>query len=511
MSTPPNKRDARREARLANQANIQSARRIPKPSDETPPEDAEPIPAEDLTVASSALSAPTSAATSPIAEGAAPADVVAEAPIGTDTSMSLPAKATPPTPSKTPTRPTLPTGGRPPAGASKTPTRPTSSGTGATAPKTASSGAPKTPTRPVATSPNTPAARPVVASGPVNTAAPKPATTPAPKAAPAIKAPTNVPPATPAASAAPKTPTRPTSTTAGTTGTPKTPTRPTGTPSGARPTGAKPPTRPTGNTAAQTPTRQSSATRASHASVAPEDAEPSFKTKRDVRREDRLASITRVRQARAAALRKKKQRALLVRYSTIAAIVLAFILIAVLVGVAIHNAAPVHHTPPAKHTTAQIYGQGIACEPMEEAAVHYHANLQIIVNGQNEALPADIGFSPDPTNATCLYWLHTHDTSGVIHIEAPQGSANRAFVLGDFFAVWSQTPSTTIAAGTPELSATDFFGHPVDAAHPLHVFVNGKPYTGDPNLIVLSPHVNIWLEYGTQIVTPTSYTWPAGL
>lgn len=202
---------------------------------------------------------------------------------------------------------------------------------------------------------------------------------------------------------------------------------------------------------------------------------------------------------------------MLVRYSAIAAIVLGFILIAVLVGIAIHNATPVHHTPPAKHTTAQMYGQGIACEPMEEAAVHYHANLQIIVNGQNEALPANIGFSPDPTNATCLYWLHTHDTSGIIHIEAPAGSADRKFVLGDFFAVWSQTPDNSIAAGAPDLTTTDFFGHPIDAAHPLHVFVNGKPYTGDPNLIVLSPHVNIWLEYGKQIVTPTNYTWPAGL
>jgi len=322
------------------------------------------------------------------------------------------------------------------------------------------------------------------------------------------------------------------------TGTTKTPTRPTaGSPAGARPTGSnasKTPTRPTSTGAAQskpvanagstkTPTRPQASSalagngvRAASGAAADKTAaraalatteEEAFKTKRDTRREERLASINQVRAARQLALRKKKQRAQMIRYGTIAAIVVGFLIIFGLIALLIHNLSA-----PAHAKLIGPYGQNIACESMEEAAVHYHANLQIIINGKSQPLPANVGFSPtaNPATATCLYWLHTHDTSGVIHIEAPQDSATRKFLLGDFFAIWGQNPSNTIAFGSPELSATSFFGHPIDKDHPLTVYINGKVWTGDPNKIVLSPHENIWLEYGKTLVSPTSYTFPAG-
>src|SRR3989304_3495456 len=33
----------------------------------------------------------------------------------------------------------------------------------------------------------------------------------------------------------------------------------------------------------------------------------------------------------------------------------------------------------------------------------------------------------------CIFWLHTHDSTGLLHIEAPE---QRAFTLGQFFAIW---------------------------------------------------------------------------
>lgn len=155
------------------------------------------------------------------------------------------------------------------------------------------------------------------------------------------------------------------------------------------------------------------------------------------------------------------------------------------------------------------YGSGITCGA-EDTAVHYHANLQISVNGKNEPLPALIGFGTDASSNECLYWLHTHTPDGVIHIEAPTSAATRQFTLGDFFAIWALTPTNSIAAGPPQLTATSFFGLPIDAQHPLTIYVDGKQFTGDPNTIVLTTHENIWMEYGLPLVAPTPYQWPQG-
>ena len=58
------------------------------------------------------------------------------------------------------------------------------------------------------------------------------------------------------------------------------------------------------------------------------------------------------------------------------------------------------------------------------------AKLAIFINGKNHTVPALIGI----TNY-CFYWLHTHDQSGIIHIESP---IHRAFTLGNFFDIWKQ-------------------------------------------------------------------------
>ena len=59
---------------------------------------------------------------------------------------------------------------------------------------------------------------------------------------------------------------------------------------------------------------------------------------------------------------------------------------------------------------------GIRCERTELLDFHYHAHLSIFVNGSSYLIPAGVGIKlPD-----CIYWLHTHDTSGLIHIESPK-------------------------------------------------------------------------------------------
>ena len=92
----------------------------------------------------------------------------------------------------------------------------------------------------------------------------------------------------------------------------------------------------------------------------------------------------------------------------------------------------------------------------------------------------------------CLYWLHTHDATGVMHIESPD---TRTYTLGEFFDVWGQPLSPTQAAS--------LHGK-------LTVFVDKRRFSGNPRNVVLKPHELITIEAG-RTVTPPPYTFAPGL
>ena len=134
----------------------------------------------------------------------------------------------------------------------------------------------------------------------------------------------------------------------------------------------------------------------------------------------------------------------------------------------------------------------IQCNAGEQLATHYHAHLTILLNGQPVSVPAQIGITDQ-----CFYWMHTHDTSGVIHIEAPANQKDRTFTLGDFFSVWKQPLSSTQVA---TLTLT--------SDQKLVIYVDGKPYTGDPKKIVLKSHTQVVLEITPPTVDPPpTFTW----
>ena len=133
----------------------------------------------------------------------------------------------------------------------------------------------------------------------------------------------------------------------------------------------------------------------------------------------------------------------------------------------------------------------------EMTQVHYHAHLDIIVDGQPVTVPQYVGID---TNAQTITALHTHDTSGVIHIES---GADTPFTLGQFFTEWGQPLSGT-QVGPVALGGTKS----------VHLFVNGKEVAGDPSKYVLKSHDEVALWVGTNGQTPqvpTSYNFPAGL
>jgi hypothetical protein len=137
---------------------------------------------------------------------------------------------------------------------------------------------------------------------------------------------------------------------------------------------------------------------------------------------------------------------------------------------------------------------GIKCETSEQLVYHVHAHLFILLDGKPQTVSSQIGIPGAPL-PRCFYWLHTHDNSGIIHIESP---TNRNYNLGQFFDIWGQP-----------LNRIDVATHPVPSTG-LTVFVNGVQYSDDPRNIELTAHTQVVLELG-QVVPPPSFSFPSGL
>jgi hypothetical protein len=133
----------------------------------------------------------------------------------------------------------------------------------------------------------------------------------------------------------------------------------------------------------------------------------------------------------------------------------------------------------------------VPCGPSEVLIRHEHAHLTILIRGQIKTVPAFIGIT-----AGQICWLHTHDTSGIIHVEAGD---SRTFTLSDFFAVWRQALSQTVIDG-------DTAGN----NESVQATVNQQPYTGSPATIVLSNHEDIVLQLGPPLLTLQPFVWPPG-
>jgi hypothetical protein len=146
---------------------------------------------------------------------------------------------------------------------------------------------------------------------------------------------------------------------------------------------------------------------------------------------------------------------------------------------------------------------GVGVNSMEQSVYHIHAHLAIYVNGTQMTVPYGIGiekpWQTTPDNGSefvqggaAFYYLHTHDDSGIIHIEAP---TQQTYKLGQFFAEWNQT-----------LSATQIGSH----TGSVTAYVNGQKYTGDPSDITLTSHEVIQLDLGKD-VAPVPYAFASNL
>ncbi|GAA1935973.1 hypothetical protein [Kitasatospora viridis] len=231
---------------------------------------------------------------------------------------------------------------------------------------------------------------------------------------------------------------------------------------------------------------------------------------------DRRAKAAAARQAE---LRVERRRRLLVR-SAIGALALAVVGGVTAVAATRHEgstgsgtaaAMPAHprttadgRTTPGPWDTpadpaSAVAAAGLPMLDSEGTVEHIHAHLDVYVAGTQVTVPALIGIDE---SAQRISPLHTHDTSGVIHIESP---VQTDFTLGQFMTEWQVS-----------LSADHLGGNTAGGDHTLTAYVNGKPVSGDPAAIVLHAHDEIALVYGTaaenaQLTVPGSYSFAAGL
>ncbi len=180
---------------------------------------------------------------------------------------------------------------------------------------------------------------------------------------------------------------------------------------------------------------------------------------------------------------------------------------------------------------------GIPCQTSMPGNYHVHAYLGIYANGQPIAVPDGIGmvnpnlespagapgtdgFPNQTIYADCFYFMHTHDASGMMHLEADSPTCGIAanykppcnmsiFTFGNLLDIWGVSISANnfgpfngpVTIYTTPLSGISQCGSPCYT--PSNTY---SLYTGDPRAINLYSHTVIWILVGSG--NPTGASLP---
>lgn len=150
---------------------------------------------------------------------------------------------------------------------------------------------------------------------------------------------------------------------------------------------------------------------------------------------------------------------------------------------------------------------GYGCLPsMVENKYHVHFFLGVLVNGKQIAIPDAIGLWMPGTesngwtnSAHCYYPMHTHDASGLVHIESASTASLASSIanLGQFLDIWGERLTSTSFG--PYSGSIHIFYARTNAGN-----VNSGTYyayTGTtPGSIALYSHEVIWIEVGSTYV-----------
>jgi hypothetical protein len=138
--------------------------------------------------------------------------------------------------------------------------------------------------------------------------------------------------------------------------------------------------------------------------------------------------------------------------------------------------------PEYVHLAQRLHAIGIPKGGKE--TFHIHAMLHLYVNGLLSPLPANIGLDPSLGLESSM---HTHDRTGIIHMEAPHAYN---YTLGDFFSVWG------VKLGPAQVGGLTGYG-----GDHLHFYLNGNPL-GNPATLVLHKGDSVVIGYGAEASFP---------
>lgn len=133
--------------------------------------------------------------------------------------------------------------------------------------------------------------------------------------------------------------------------------------------------------------------------------------------------------------------------------------------------------------------------PQSDVGYHVHAVLRIYVEGKQVEVPSQIGIDQQEGY---LAPLHTHDNSGIIHMEATEPYP---FKLSQFFTVWGV-----------KFTNTQLGAYKAGGGKELALYANGTKVPR-PTEYMMKPHDRLVLNYGNPktFVKEFAFTFPGGL
>jgi len=123
------------------------------------------------------------------------------------------------------------------------------------------------------------------------------------------------------------------------------------------------------------------------------------------------------------------------------------------------------------------------CLDHEGLARHDHAVLNIFINGEQELVPANIGILTDVCNEQGeeMHAVHTHDSSGRLHIESNE---QIDIPIGVFFDIWGH-----------HFDETGIFEYRVNSTHELIMTVGGTVVDSYDDYLLVNTSEVIEIRY----------------
>lgn len=174
------------------------------------------------------------------------------------------------------------------------------------------------------------------------------------------------------------------------------------------------------------------------------------------------------------------------RQRTIITFTIVAVLIAIIVGVIIF----LPHPP---QNPVQLPPYLDHCVTSPNPFYHSHPHLVITISGIGQALPVTFETGYDPG---CGRVMHTHDSSGIIHVETDQ---DVSYTLGDWFLIWGHWAGSTTTA---TFNSTQIFNNEAgpSTGHTLNMTVNGSVDTTPSDFKGGNPadFQNLWIPRDAQ-------------